>query len=147
MNCYLQLAIFSACLGLFQLGYDGSGLNQVESKIEKFLYETFKERYGIQLTTESTSTYFSFAVAIFEVGGMVGASFASYVAENFGRKRGLLYTQCFSILGGISQGTCRYASSYEMLLIGMHTDLSTVCDNSFPVDMVFIFVILCYTFG
>ena len=71
MNCYLQLAIFSACLGLFQLGYNGSGLNQVESKIEKFLYETFKERYGIQLTTESTSTYFSFAVAIFEFGGMV----------------------------------------------------------------------------
>ena len=35
----------------------------------------------------------------------------------------------------------------EMLLIGMQTDLLTVCDNSFPVDMVFIFVILCYTFG
>ena len=46
----------------------------------------------------------------------------------------------FNIIGGL-------VKDQTSSIFFWNTDLSTVCDNSFPVDMVFIFVILCYTFG
>ena len=64
------------------------------------------------------STYFSFAVTIYVVGGIIGVLFTSTVADTVGRKNGLLYSQFFSFLGAILQGGCKSSSSYEMLLIG-----------------------------
>ena len=118
MNSYLLLAIFSAVLGMFQFGYNSSTINSPQSKIEDFLNQTFKERYGQDLTKNSMSTYFSLAVSMFLVGGMIGALSGGWVAEKFGRKRGLIYTQMFSLLGAVLMGFCKAASSYEMLLIG-----------------------------
>ena len=118
MSCYLLIAIFSAVLGMFQFGYNSSTINAPQSKIEDFLNQTFKERYDKDLTEDSISTYFSVAVSVFLVGGMIGALSGGWVAEKFGRKRGLLYTQIFSLLGSILMGSCKAASSYEMLLIG-----------------------------
>ena len=118
MNFYLILATFSAVLGLFQLGYNASAMNQPQSVIEMFLKKTFEDRYSTQLTTESVSTYFSVAVTIFSVGGMIGALSAGRLGEKFGRRNALLYTQSFSIIGAILQGCCKYVSSFEMLLLG-----------------------------
>ena len=118
MSYYLVLAIISAVLGLFQLGVNASSMNQPQSVIEEFLYEAFMKRYGSELTPELTSTYFSFAVTIFSVGGMIGALSAGQMAENLGRRNALLYAQSFSFLGAILQGCCKYALSYEMLLLG-----------------------------
>lgn len=118
MNSYLLLAIFSAVLGMFQFGYNSSTINAPQSKIEAFLNESFKTRYDVDLSEESSKTYFSIAVSMFLVGGMLGALSGGWVAEKFGRKRGLLYTQIFSLLGATCMGCCKAASSYEMLLIG-----------------------------
>ena len=87
MNFYLLMSIFSAVLGLFQLGYNASALNQPQAEIEQFLKETFKERYDIDLSTASMTTYFSFVVTIFSIGGMIGALSAGTVAERYGRKQ------------------------------------------------------------
>ena len=118
MNWYLLTAIFSAVLGMFQFGYNSSAFNAPQSKVEEFLKISFKERYGTDLTDSSVSTYFSVAVSMFLVGGMIGALSGGWVAEKFGRKRGLLYTQVFSLLGAIFMGFCKLANSYEMMLIG-----------------------------
>ena len=118
MNFYLLFSIFSAILGPFQLGFNASVLNQPQAVIEQFLKESFQERYDSKLTTASMTTYFSFAVSIFSIGGMVGALSGGRIAEKYGRKHGLIYTQVFSCLGAILQGGCKYSSSYEMLVIG-----------------------------
>ena len=118
MTCYLILAIISAVLGMFQFGYNSSSFNAPQNKIEAFLNSSFQERYNTQLTDDSISTYFSIAVSMFLVGGMVGALSGGYVAEKFGRKKGLLYTQAFSLSGAVCMGCCKVASSYELMLIG-----------------------------
>ena len=103
---------------MFQFGFNSSSLNSPQKKVEQFLNETFKDRYDSELSSDSISTYFSIAVSMFLVGGMIGALSGGWVAEKFGRKRGLLYTQVFSLLGAILMGCCKAASSYEMLLLG-----------------------------
>ena len=118
MNVYLIFATFSAVLGLFQLGYNASSMNQPHFVIEMFLNKTFEDRYSTELTTESVATYFSIAVTIFSVGGMIGALSAGRLGEKLGRRNALLYTQSFSIIGALLQGLCKYVSSYEMLLLG-----------------------------
>ena len=44
--------------------------------------------------------------------------FFSPLANKFGRKQGLLYTQIFSFTGAILSGFAKTAGSYEMLIIG-----------------------------
>ena len=118
MNFYLPLTVFCCSLGFFQQGFSGSALNVPEAYVEKFLIEAFKERYSIDLPPETATTLFSIAVSISFLGTLVGALFVGRVAEKFGRKRGLLYTQVFSIFAAIFMGCCKLAQSYEMLLIG-----------------------------
>ena len=118
MNCYMLLAIFSAALGIFQRGYNFRTINVPHQNIKKFLNETFKERYDMDLTPHSISTYYSIAMSIFPIGIMVGSLFGRRMAEQFGRKKGQLYPQILSLLGAILMGFCSFASSYEMLVMG-----------------------------
>ena len=118
MNSYLVLAITGAVLGMFQFGYNTGNINSPEAEIRKFIKESFRDRDGKMLCAESTKTYFSIAVSMFLIGGLIGSLSGGVVADKFGRKRGLLMTQVFSILGAILTGCCKVASSYEMLLIG-----------------------------
>merc|ERR1719158_2646055 len=55
---------------------------------------------------------------MFVVGGLFGSLSGGFIADRFGRKRGILYTQFFSILGAILMGCSKQAESYEMLIIG-----------------------------
>ena len=103
---------------MFQFGFNSSSLNSPQAKVEQFLNESFKKRYDRDLSSDQVSTFFSIAVSAFLVGGMVGALSGGWVAEKFGRKRGLIYTQLFSLLGAVFMGFCKSASSYEMLVIG-----------------------------
>ena len=58
------------------------------------------------------------AVAAYILGGMIGSLLGGYVADKFGRKRGLLYVQVFSVLGALLMGLSKSAGSFEMLVIG-----------------------------
>ena len=118
MNIYLPLTIFCCFLGVFQAGFSVSSVNVPEAYIESFLINSFKERYGINLTLESVATVFSIAVSIIGLGAVVGALSVGWVSEKFGRKWGFLYPQALSILAAILMGCCKSASSYEMLLLG-----------------------------
>ena len=118
MNFYLTLAIFGAVLGMYQFGYNTANINAPEAEITKFLQEAYIARYNSTLTKETSKTYFSVIVSLFLVGGLVGSLSGGYVADKFGRKRGILYTQTFSIFGAILMGCSKSAGSFEMLMIG-----------------------------
>ena len=49
---------------------------------------------------------------------MLGGLSAGYVADRFGRRRGLLLVQSFSAAGVALMGACEVAGSYEMLVVG-----------------------------
>ena len=118
MNLSLIIAIFAAVLGMYQFGYNTGNINAPESEIKKFLQDTYSARYNSTLSEESSKTYFSFIVNLFVVGGLIGSLSGGYVADKFGRKLGILYTQVFTILGGTLMGISKSTSSFEVLMIG-----------------------------
>ena len=118
MNLNLILAIFAAVLGMYQFGYNTGNINAPESEIKTFLQETYSARYNRTLSEQSSKTYFSFIVNLFVVGGLIGSLSGGYVADRFGRKLGILYTQVFSILGAILMGISKSTGSFELLMIG-----------------------------
>ena len=118
MNCYLLLAIFAASLGSFQRGYNSRTINVPHQNIKNFFNETFKERYDVDLNARSISNYYSIAMSIYPIGIMVGSLCGRRITEQFGRKKGILYPQILSLLGAVLMGCCKFASSYEMLVIG-----------------------------
>ena len=118
MNWYLSAAIFGAVLGMYQFGYNTGNINAPEKEIKQFIQEIYSTRYDATLSKESSKTYFSVIVSLFLVGGLIGSLSGGYVADKFGRKRGLLYTQAFSIAGAILMGCSKAAHSFEMLMIG-----------------------------
>ena len=118
MNWYLTAAIFAAVLGMYQFGYNTGNINAPEKEIKQFLQEIYSARYNTTLSKESSKTYFSVIVSLFLVGGLIGSLSGGYVADKFGRKQGILYTQAFSIAGAILMGCSKAAQSFEMLMIG-----------------------------
>ena len=117
LNKNLILSIFAAVLGMFQFGFNTGVINAPQASIEKFINSSYAER-GNQLSADTVSLLFSFAVCSCLVGGMIGSFFAGAVADRFGRKTGLLYVQAFSIAGAASMGFSEMAGSYEMIFIG-----------------------------
>ena len=118
MGLYLIAALFSSLLGPFQTGYNQKIINVPHKNIKKFIKEAVATRHDIDLSPNAIITYHSYAMSIYVIGQVIGIIFASRIADRFGRIRGQLYPQIFSLLGAILMGLCRDASSFELLLIG-----------------------------
>ena len=94
MALTLVLAIFSAVLGMFQFGYNMGVINSVSGNITEFINETYiSEDNQDGFSDEKLGSLFSVAVAVYLLGGMIGALLGGYVADKFGRKRGIIYVQ------------------------------------------------------
>lgn len=113
----LIAAIFSAVLGMFQFGFNTGAINSPSEAIKNFINESYEDSVG-GLSKGKADTLFSLAVTAFLVGGMIGGLTGGYVADKFGRKRGLLYVQILSVLGALLMGFSKSANSFEMLVIG-----------------------------
>ena len=118
MNCFLIMSIIGAALGMFQYGYNIGSVNAPEEELKQFLNSSIVHRHNIQLSEEWIKTCFSAVVSIFVIGGMIGSLSGSFLANKFGRKQGLLYSQVLTLLGASMMGCCKEFKSYEMLLIG-----------------------------
>ncbi|XP_059086366.1 glucose transporter type 1-like [Tigriopus californicus] len=110
----LALAIFSAVLGMFQFGFNTGVINSPGVHIKAFINETGDGEYS----EAKVETLFSLAVSACLVGGMIGGLSGGWLADKFGRRQGLWYTQVFTIVGSILMGFCEMAGSYAMLFIG-----------------------------
>ena len=94
MALMLFAAIFSAVLGMFQFGFNTGAINSPSEAIKNFINESYTDEDNINgFSKEKVDTLFSLAVSAFPVGGMIGGLTGGYVADKFGRKRGLLYVQ------------------------------------------------------
>ena len=104
----------------FQFGYNIGVLNQPSQHINSFYNETYKERRnGVPLDPMHITVLWSFTTAVmFVPGGIVGAFLGAWMADTLGRKRGLLVSQIFIIIGVILSVICVPVKSPELLMLG-----------------------------
>ena len=66
----------------------------------------------------SCTIIWSWTVAIFCIGGMMGGTMCGFVSSRLGRKGGLLLNNVLVAVGAALMGLAKYAGSYQMLIAG-----------------------------
>ncbi|KAJ0066359.1 hypothetical protein NL108_011121, partial [Boleophthalmus pectinirostris] len=87
-------------------------------KLRLFFQNVSIERYGEPFTPGANTMVWSFAVAIFSVGGMVGSFSVGAMVDRFGRRKSMLLANVLALLGGGLMGLSSLSRSYEMIIIG-----------------------------
>ncbi|XP_067911336.1 solute carrier family 2, facilitated glucose transporter member 11-like isoform X2 [Heterodontus francisci] len=115
----LLLTIFAACIGgTFQYGFNLTIINAPTTFIQNFINETWTERYGTQLESWVITLLWSFIVATYSVGGLVGALIAGPMAVRVGRRNSLLLSNIFVLAGALLMGLSKTMKSFELIIIG-----------------------------
>uniref|UniRef100_T1JC15 Major facilitator superfamily (MFS) profile domain-containing protein n=1 Tax=Strigamia maritima TaxID=126957 RepID=T1JC15_STRMM len=119
-NIRLLFAIVTIAVGSgFQYGYNIGVVNAPQKVMEDFINYTEGNRTkGSNFTESQVRAIWSSAVAIYAVGGMIGGLTTSIFAEKFGRKKGLMIVNTFSIVGGFILGFSKVLKSYEVIILG-----------------------------
>uniref|UniRef100_A0A669PGW9 Major facilitator superfamily (MFS) profile domain-containing protein n=1 Tax=Phasianus colchicus TaxID=9054 RepID=A0A669PGW9_PHACC len=110
----LVLGIGGTHLGGFQM----SVINYTSPFIQKFINETWLERYGSALHQETLTLFWSFIVSTYCIGGMIGSLCSGYLTAKYGKKKCLLINDVVLIIATLNTGFSRRAKSFEMILIG-----------------------------
>ncbi|MGH0120426.1 UNVERIFIED_CONTAM: hypothetical protein FKN15_054762 [Acipenser sinensis] len=117
----LLLAVSVAVIGSIQFGYNTGVINAPEKIIRQFHNETWKARTGEFITDNLSTTLWSFSVAIFSVGGMIGSFSVGVFVNRFGRRNSMLMVNVLAVIGGSLMGFSKLAASFEMLILGRLT--------------------------
>ncbi|VDH89420.1 MFS transporter, SP family, arabinose:H+ symporter, partial [Mytilus galloprovincialis] len=118
-NGRLAFSIASCVLGAsFTFGYNTGVVNTAEGVIKDFYNRTYVNRDGKAMTQSTMTLLWSFTVAAFALGGMIGGFSAGYFCNKYGRKGTLLRNNLLNLLGGLLMLFSDNAKSYEMLIVG-----------------------------
>lgn len=126
----LGLTVLCAAIGgTFQYGYNISIINAPTSYIQKFINDTYIERWGTGLAIPEVTLVWTLIVSAFSLGGLLGALLAGPMSVRFGRKKSLLLNNSFMFAAAVLVLTCRVAKSFEMIiiarfLVGMNSGVS-----------------------
>lgn len=115
---YLLFCVSTAVIGSLQFGYNTGVINAPEQKLRLFFQNVSIERYGEPFSPGATTMVWSFAVAIFSVGGMVGSFSVGAMVDRFGRRKSMLLANILALLGGGLMGLSSLSRSFEMVIIG-----------------------------
>ncbi|XP_043571898.1 solute carrier family 2, facilitated glucose transporter member 11-like isoform X2 [Chiloscyllium plagiosum] len=116
---YLLLTIFAACIGgTFQYGFNLTIINAPTTFIQSFINETWIERYGTTLESWVITLLWTFIVAGYSIGGLVGALIAGPMAVRFGRRNSLLLSNIFILIGALLMVLSRTATCFELIIVG-----------------------------
>ncbi|KAG7494098.1 solute carrier family 2, facilitated glucose transporter member 1-like [Solea senegalensis] len=114
----LLMCVGTAVIGSLQFGYNTGVINAPQKIIEKFINETWAQRYQEPITENSLTAIWSIAVAIFSVGGIIGSFSVGLFVNRFGRKKSMLMANILSFIASALMGFSKMAGSWEMLIIG-----------------------------
>ncbi|XP_024272406.2 solute carrier family 2, facilitated glucose transporter member 3 isoform X2 [Oncorhynchus tshawytscha] len=118
VTCYLLYCITTAVIGSLQFGYNTGVINAPEQKLRRFFQIVSMDRYGEPFSSGTNTMVWSFAVAIFSVGGMVGSLSVGVMVDRFGRRKSMLLANVLALLGGTLMGLSSLCKSFEMVIIG-----------------------------
>ncbi|XP_071052478.1 solute carrier family 2, facilitated glucose transporter member 1-like [Onthophagus taurus] len=118
-NKNLAIAVGAAALGsAFQHGYNTGVINNPQEVIMNFTSSVLQKRNGEHPTETALTLIWSITVSIYCVGGMIGGAITGYVANTFGRKKGLLMNNIIVFLAALLEGVSKSANSFEMIIFG-----------------------------
>ncbi|KAJ8392869.1 hypothetical protein AAFF_G00070730 [Aldrovandia affinis] len=118
VTCYLLFSVVTAVIGSLQFGYNTGVINAPEQKLRDFFNQTWIERYGQNIDPDVCTLVWSFAVAVFSVGGMVGSFSVGVMANKFGRRKSMLFSNILALIGGALMGFSTLFNSFEMVIAG-----------------------------
>jgi MFS family permease len=73
-------------------------LNSVQESIKSWIIESYRHRTGHTLSVSILTLIWSTTVAIFAIGGAIGAFIASGISRRYGRRGGLLRANLLGII-------------------------------------------------
>lgn len=115
---YLLYCVSTAVIGSLQFGYNTGVINAPEQKLRRFFQNVSMERYGEPFSADTNTMVWSFAVAIFSVGGMIGSFSVGAMVNKFGRRKSMLLVNVLALLGGGLMGLSAVTKSFEVVIIG-----------------------------
>uniref|UniRef100_A0A669B914 Solute carrier family 2 member 3b n=1 Tax=Oreochromis niloticus TaxID=8128 RepID=A0A669B914_ORENI len=115
---YLLYCVSTAVIGSLQFGYNTGVINAPEQKLRTFFTNVSQSRYGEPFEPQTVTLVWSFAVAIFSVGGMIGSFSVGAMVNKFGRRKSMLMNNILALLGGGMMGLATLSQSFEMVIIG-----------------------------
>lgn len=118
ITCYLVFCVSTAVIGSLQFGYNTGVINAPEQKLRRFFQNASMERFDEPFTKEANTLVWSFAVAIFSVGGMAGSLSVGAMVDKFGRRKSMLMSNVLALLGALLMGLSSVCRSFEMIIIG-----------------------------
>ncbi|TWW79147.1 solute carrier family 2, facilitated glucose transporter member 1 [Takifugu flavidus] len=118
ITLYLLYSVATAVIGSLQFGYNTGVINAPEQKLRRFFQNVSMDRYGEPFSPGANTMVWSFAVAIFSVGGMAGSFSVGAMVDKFGRRKSMLISNILALLGGGLMGLSLLAKSFEMVIIG-----------------------------
>lgn len=126
----LMLSVGAAVIGSLQFGYNTGVINAPQKTIEKFINETWSERYQDPITKGQLTAIWSIAVSIFSVGGIFGSFSVGLFVNRLGRRNSMLFANILAFIAAVLMGFSKMASSWEMLIagrfvVGLYSGLST----------------------
>jgi len=126
LNPRLALAIAAGAIGSsFQHGYNTGVLNAPEGIMTEWLKSQIGCGNGTEMDAEkqqdcitNATLIWSWIVAIFCIGGMMGGSLVGIISSKCGRKGGLLLNNILVVIATLLMGLAKTANSYHMLIAG-----------------------------
>ncbi|MED6288289.1 Solute carrier 2, facilitated glucose transporter member 1 [Characodon lateralis] len=126
----LLMSVGTAVIGSLQFGYNIGVINAPQKIIEKFINETYFERYKDPISKTSLTAIWSISVSIFSVGGIFGSFSVGFFVNRLGRRNSMLMANILAFIAAALMGFSKMASSWELLIIsrfiiGLYSGLST----------------------
>ncbi|KAM8755974.1 solute carrier family 2, facilitated glucose transporter member 1 [Acanthopagrus schlegelii] len=126
----LMMSVGAAVIGSLQFGYNTGVINAPQKIIEKFINETWFERYQDPISKSQLTAIWSIAVSIFSVGGIFGSFSVGLFVNRFGRRNSMLMANVLAFIAAALMSFSKMASSWEMLIagrfvVGLYSGLST----------------------
>ncbi|XP_058504451.1 solute carrier family 2, facilitated glucose transporter member 1 [Solea solea] len=118
VTLYLIYCVATAVIGSLQFGYNTGVINAPEQKLRNFFHNVSVERYNEPFSQGTNTMVFSFSVAIFSVGGMIGSFCVGAMVNRFGRRKSMLLSNILAVIGGVLMGLSALSRSFEMVIIG-----------------------------
>ncbi|XP_063028880.1 solute carrier family 2, facilitated glucose transporter member 11-like isoform X2 [Melospiza melodia melodia] len=118
---YRRLLLMLVVLGIggtHLSGFQMSVINYTSPYIQKFINETWLERYGSVLPQERLMLLWSLIVSVYCMGGMIGCLCSGCLTAAFGKKKSLLFNDVVLVTAALLTASSRRAKAFEMILAG-----------------------------